>query len=103
MENVCSILVYMDSFYVLTVNISRNVIPAVDHKAALSLLSQFVSHDCSVKTGSHDKIIIFFHLFSLLFCTGACLSGIRHPRCFLCIFISITFFLLCFPGGILFS
>ena len=37
MENVCSVLVHMDPFHILAVDISRYMVSAVDHKTAFPL------------------------------------------------------------------
>ena len=68
MENMRSVLVYMNSFDILTVNISGNVIPSIDHQTFLSFLSKLICHNRPIESGADDQIIIFFHIIPL-FCS----------------------------------
>jgi len=54
MENMCAILVDLDAFYFLCVNITADMITLVDHQAGLALLSSFVSKYSSKKSGSYN-------------------------------------------------
>ena len=66
-ENMCSILVHLNSFYFFTINISGNVISFFNHKAFFSTFLCFMCENCTKKSCSHNQIIVF-HIFSPLFC-----------------------------------
>ena len=48
------LLVDLDAFYFLCVNITADMITLVDHQAGLALLSSFVSKYSSKKSGSYN-------------------------------------------------
>ena len=43
-----TIFVYMDSFDLLTVNISSDVVSSVDHKTVFPFFMQLMCHHCSI-------------------------------------------------------
>ena len=61
MENMCSVLMHMDSFHIFTINISRYMIPLVDYETGLSFFSKLICHNRAVQSCADDQIIIFFH------------------------------------------
>src|SRR5699024_6470204 len=97
MENMCSVLMYMDFLYIFAVDIPSDVISSVDHKAVFSFSSKFICHDCPVQSCAYDQIVIFFHLSPLLYC------AVISQRLILYVSISITSFPLSFPPAQLFS
>ena len=74
MENVRAVFVHMDSLYLLTINISRNMIPPVNDQAALPPLMQLMCHDCAIQSGTHDQIIIL-HNQSPYFVNFKCIDA----------------------------
>ena len=57
-----TVLVHLDSFHFLCVNITADMITLVDHQAGLAFLGGFMGKYSSKKSGSYDQIIIFLHL-----------------------------------------
>ena len=53
MENMCTILMYIDSFNFLCVNISGNVWTFVNHQNRFSCFFSFMSKNCSIKAGAY--------------------------------------------------
>ena len=56
-----AVFVYIDTFYIFTVDISGNMISSVDNKTGFSLFRQFVCHYSAVQPGAYNQIIISFH------------------------------------------
>ena len=66
MENMCTILMNIDSLNLLCVHVSCNIRAFVDHENRFARLLRLMSKDSTVKTGAYDKIIVH-SFFSLLF------------------------------------
>ena len=61
MEDMRAVFVHMDPFNILAVNISRNMVPAVNDQTAFPFPAEFIRHHSAVQARAYDKIIIFFH------------------------------------------
>ena len=59
-ENMCTILMNVDSFNLLCIYISSNVRAFIDYKNRLARLLRLMSKDSAVQTGTYDKIIVHF-------------------------------------------
>ena len=57
-ENMRSILVYMNALYILRVNITGNVRPLVDHQHGFSMFFCLMSKHRPVKSCSYYQIIV---------------------------------------------
>ena len=66
-ENMRTIFVYMDPLNVLTINISRDVVPPVDHKTLFPSLMKLVRHDCTIQSGSDNQIVILHNASPYIF------------------------------------
>ena len=58
MENVCAILVHMDSLHILTVDVAAQVGPLVDHQATLAVPSGEVGKGGAKEAGAHDQVVV---------------------------------------------
>ena len=68
MENMRSILVYMNSLDFFAVNISACMISSFQYKTAFPCLTGKISNHSGIQTGANQNIIIFLHCsFSLQF------------------------------------
>ena len=66
MEDVCPVLVDVNAFYVLAVDVSSQVGAFVDDQAFLALFPGPVCKGGSKEAGADDEIIIFFHDVTIL-------------------------------------
>ena len=67
MKNMGAVAVYVDAVYILSVNISRDMVSPVDHQHAFSSFFRFISENRAKKTGSYYKIIVFHSYSPLIF------------------------------------
>ena len=99
MKDVRAVFVHMDPFNILTVNISRNMVPAVDDQAAFPFPAEFIRHHSAVQARSYDQIIILFHCpplprvrFSFELIISSSLGFSHHHRLFRHLYTFLTFF-----------
>ena len=67
MENVGSILMYMDILHILAVNISPYVIPFFQNQTGFPLFFCIPGKYACIKTASYQNIIVFFHMIAAPF------------------------------------
>jgi len=61
MEDMCTILVYMDVLDGFAVDITSDVVSPFNHQAGLSPLHGFISEHCTEQASTNNQIIVFFH------------------------------------------
>ena len=61
MENVGAVLVYMDSFHILTIYITADVVPFFHHQACLTVLLCIPGKHACVQSASDQYIIVMLH------------------------------------------
>ena len=61
MEDMGAVFMHMDTFHILTVNISADMVPPFYHQALLSLLTGQIGKHTVKQTASYQYIIIFLH------------------------------------------
>ncbi len=65
MENVRAIFVDVNAFDVLTIDISAQMRPLVDHEATFAGLMCLISESGTEETGADDEIMIINHFFCM--------------------------------------
>jgi hypothetical protein len=64
MEDMCAILVHIDTLCQFAVSITASMVPAVDHQALLSCLTSSPSESGAKESCTYNEIIVFrIHLF----------------------------------------
>ena len=59
-ENMCTVLMYIDALNVLTIDISTQMIALIDDQTTLTLPMSHARKRSTIYTGSNDQIIILF-------------------------------------------
>ena len=62
MENMCTILMDVDTFYILTIDITAELRSFVYDKTFFPCQSGKISKRCSKETGTNNQIIILLHI-----------------------------------------
>ena len=60
MKNMSSILMYLNAFHCLRINISCNIRSLIDHQNRLSCCLRLMSKNCSIQSCTYYQIIIHF-------------------------------------------
>ncbi len=61
MENMCSVLMNLNSFYFLTIYITAQMRTLFNYKTTFSRQLCTISEGCSIEAGANNKIIILPH------------------------------------------